>query len=99
MVWNMKPKETIGDRFTRFHADNPKVYEALVRLARIAKSKGHKTVGMKMLFEVVRWEVYLETTDPNFKLNNVFTSRYARLIMKQEKDLADFFETRELKSL
>ena len=33
-----------------------------------------------------------------FKLNNDFTSRYARLIMQQEPDLEDFFEVRVLRS-
>ncbi len=91
-------KETIGERFLRFHAANPKVYETLVRLARQAKSRGRSKVGMKMLFEVVRWEFFLSTEGDDFKLNNVFTSRYARLVMAQEKDLHNLFDTRELQT-
>ena len=92
-------RETIEERFQTFHVQNPNVYAALCRLARQAISKGRTRVGMKMLFEVVRWEVYLSTKDEAFKLNNVFTSRYARLIMDNEPDLAGAFELRELKSL
>lgn len=90
----MKP--TIEELFLAFHSANPNVYAALCRLARQAVAKGRKRVGMKMLFEVVRWEVFLTTQKDEFKLNNNYTARYARLIMEQEPDLAGVFETREL---
>lgn len=86
--------------FRRFHAENPHVYQELLRLSRSAKkSHGRERIGMKMLWEVMRWNLWLKikTTD-EFKLNNNYTSRYARIIMKNEPDLADLFETRELKS-
>jgi len=83
--------------FQAFHEANPAVYAALVRLARQANQQGRERGGMKMLWEVMRWERYLVTDDPTgFKLNNNYTSRYARLIMESEEDLAGFFETREL---
>jgi hypothetical protein len=48
--------------------------------------------------EVVRFHRALETTDPDFKLNNNYSSRYARILMDEEPELAGFFQTRELKS-
>lgn len=93
-------RETIEERFAAFHQANPNVYAALCRLARHAVGRGRKRVGMKMIFEVARWEVFLATTDDSaFKLNNNYTSRYARLIMNQEADLREVFETRELHRL
>lgn len=89
---------SLDHRFAIFHSENPKVYEELCALARQAKSRGRKKIGMKMLFEVVRWNRFIETNDPEFKLNNNHHSRYARLLMKQEPDLAGFFDLRELRS-
>ena len=51
-----------------------------------------------MLFEVLRWNQFVETDDPDFKLNNIYTSRYARLIMEAEHGLAGIFDTRDLRS-
>jgi len=46
---------------------------------------------------VLRWERAMKTTDQTeWKLNNNYTSRYARLIMEQEPDLEGFFVTRGL---
>jgi len=84
--------------FRTFHADNPMVYAHLIRLAREGKARGRTKLGIKMLWEVVRWTVYLETSDLEFKLNNDYTSRYARLIMIQERDLAGVFEVRSLRA-
>lgn len=90
---------TIGDAFEAFHTANPWVYDALVTLARDLRARGHERVGMKMLFEVLRWNWMLTTSSPDgFKLNNNMTSRYARLIMDNEPDLAGVFELRELKA-
>ena len=83
-------------RFQTFHTENPQVYRALVALARKAVRRGHRRIGIGMLYEVLRWQTMLATTDPDFKLNNNYRSRYARLIMAQEPDLAGVFELREL---
>ncbi len=83
--------------FAEFHAQNPAVYARLVELAHAARRRGHQRIGIKMLFEVLRWERYLETVDVSgFRLNNNWTSRYARLVMANEPTLAGMFETREL---
>jgi len=86
-------------RFWVFHRQNQKVYETLKRLAMTMWQKGRKQIGVGMLWEVLRWEMYLETSpDAEYKLNNSYRSRYARLLMLQEPELANLFETRELKS-
>lgn len=84
--------------FRQFHNDNPRVYLELVKLARQAKASGRQKVGIKMLFEVIRWNRFLKTSDPIYKMNNNYHSRYARLIMENEPDLASIFDTRELRS-
>jgi hypothetical protein len=90
---------SIDDSFEAFHKANPHVYERLVHHARVALRAGRHRGGIGMLYELVRWERYIETTGDTWKLNNNFRSRYARLIMRQELDLVGFFDTRELTSL
>lgn len=84
--------------FDEFHAANPHVYEMLVRFARVALAAGRKRIGIGALYERMRWETWVTTTGPEFKLNDHHRSRYARLMMAQEPDLAGVFETRALRS-
>lgn len=86
---------TIAERFRAFHEINPHVYLALVSLAREVKRQGITRASMKMLFETLRIKFWLKTRGEHWKLNNDYTALYARLVMRQEPDLADFFETRE----
>jgi len=89
---------TIQQRFEAFHAANPHVFDAIVRLAFKARSHGVQSYGMKGIFELLRWDYSLQTRGDVFKLNNIFTSRYARLVMDALPELDGFFETRELKA-
>lgn len=87
--------ETLAERFADFHAKSPQVYSTLVALARQwVRATGRRRVGVKALFERARWELALNTSDPDFKLNNSYAPFYARLIMAQEPDLLGLFETR-----
>jgi hypothetical protein len=90
--------DEIAAGFLDFHDRNPDVYDMLVTLCRRAKSRGVTRIGVKRLWEVLRWELSL-TRDPqeNYDLNNNYTARYSRLIMALEPDLAGIFETRRLR--
>lgn len=85
-------------KFADFHAKNPKVYTELVELAMQAHRKGRRKIGIGMLFEVLRWNRFITTTDPDFKLNNNYRSRYARMIMHDYPELNGLFDLRELRS-
>lgn len=91
---------TITQQFNIFRAANPWVEEELARLALELRKKGRRRIGMKMLFEVVRWQFMRRTEDPNsnFQLNNNYTSRYARLLEFKYPALRGLFETRRLKT-
>lgn len=89
---------SINQDFQRFHAANPQVYDKLVELAETAQHTGHR-IGIKMLWEVMRWDLTVKTQPgPDFKLNNNYTSRYARMIQLRRPDLAAMFETRVLRA-
>lgn len=83
-------------KFEAFAEDNPQVLVELVRLARQLKDRGHERHSIKCLFEVLRYNHAMNTQDRNteFKLNNNYTSHYARLIMNQYPDLDGFFALR-----
>lgn len=90
-------EKTIAEAFEEFHAENPHVYRKLRELALGLVDRGHRKLGIGMLFEVLRWQTMMETTDPSgFKLNNNYRALYARLLMDREPLLEDVFETRSL---
>jgi hypothetical protein len=90
---------SIYSRFKKFHANNPHVYENLVRMAREFRRKGsnhNRKLGIGMLYEVLRWNYYLSTEgEEEFKLSNDFRAVYARKIMENEPDLSDAFNTKQ----
>lgn len=95
----MSAEVALDEMFAEFHANNPEVYDELVALARQWRERGYRRVGIKTLWEVLRWNRALAGVgDDRWKLNNSYTSRYARLVMANEPDLAGIFETRELKT-
>lgn len=85
----------LAESFKEFHKSNPFVYDKLREMALQTKAAGHKRYSIRTLYHVMRWHAALETTDPEFKLNNNHTPFYARLLMAREPELADFFTTRE----
>lgn len=90
-------RPTIDERFRTFHADNPHVYSTLVTLGKDWRSRFPEAeCSIAMLYEVARWQVSMQTSGDPFKLNNDFRSRYARLIMAQEPEMAKIFETRRM---
>lgn len=82
-------------KFDDFHTANPHVYQVLVALARQwVTSTGRNKLGIGALYERARWEIALSTGDADYKLNNNYRAFYARLIMRQEADLAGLFDVR-----
>lgn len=90
---------TLQGRFERFHRENPQVFEVFVKAARSLKASGRKRYGAKAIVEHMRFHVPLGTVGEPWKLNNSFTSRYARLLVETYPDeFADFVEMRTLKT-
>ena len=86
--------DRIEAEFTRFHTENPKVYDEIKEVALSLKRSGVEFYGIKAIFEVVRYHRAIKTSDPKFKLNNNVTALYSRMLMEKEKELEDFFRTR-----
>lgn len=94
-----EPQQTISERFEEFHRLNGWVYTALETLAADWLAHGHRKVGVKALFEVIRWQFGRTTTgDQGFRMNNDFTSRYARLLIERNPEWENAIETRSLRA-
>jgi len=93
----MTPHSKLEASFWEFHQANPEVYLTLARLAKQAKHDHGKMIGMKALFERVRWEMQIQTRRSDFKLNNNHTAFYARMLMENEPELAGLFALRKQK--
>lgn len=94
-------RSSIDLAFRAFHAKHPEVYQAICHLARQAKRAGRDKIGVGMLFEVLRWNTFIAAprdVDDEYRLNNNFRSRYARLVMDLEDDLDGIFDIRELRA-
>jgi hypothetical protein len=63
-------------------------------------NRGRGKIGIKMLFEVLRWNYYMTTSDPNsdFKINNNYAPYYARLILERHPEWDGIFELRSIRS-
>ena len=90
-----RKKEPIIEKFNRFHQRNPHVYHLIVDISKRMKRSGVHKFGMKGVFEYLRWQYTMQTQGERYKLNNIFTSIYARLVMETETELKGFFETRK----
>lgn len=84
---------TTEQRFAAFHALNPHVLDALVRLCLDVWQRGRKRWSINGAFEVLRWSS-LRTQGDDFRLNNNFRAYYARLIPAVEPRLDGFFAVR-----
>lgn len=92
-------EDTIEYAFWHFHAAHPEVYAEIVRLARQWRARDRATWSIDGAYEVIRWQRRINVDHrEQYKLNNDYRSRYARLVMEQETDLDGIFKTRELRS-
>jgi hypothetical protein len=99
---------SIQEAFERYHRTNPNVYAKIKKMALEAIYKGKKRISFKLIIEVIRWEVFMDTTDQltifvegekrMFKINNAYESRYARLFLDEYPHYADRVETRRLRA-
>ncbi|MET9964801.1 hypothetical protein ABZZ80_02435 [Streptomyces sp. NPDC006356] len=93
-----RPHPSIDERFDAFHASHPWVFEALEELMSEWVEGGGGRISVKALFEQLRWSSRDPSGNTPLHLNNVFTSRYARLLCHEHPEWADALELRRLRS-
>lgn len=92
------PERTIDEVFAAFHQANPHVYTEIERRALALQRVGAVRVGIGAIVEAMRYDYALRTEGDDYKLNNNFRSRYARLLVADHPELRDVVELRELRS-
>jgi len=88
---------TAQRRFLAYHEAHPHIYEAMRASALDLRRRGWKHYGAKSVFEFLRFHTSVQAS-ADYKLNNDYTSRYARLLMEREPELEGMFRTRRLRS-
>jgi hypothetical protein len=83
--------------FNLYHKENPIIWEQFKLTTLEAIKKGFKNYGSKGIFEIIRWNQEGEIKEDGFKLNNNFTSDYARKFMEEYPEHKGFFRLRILK--
>ncbi|ULR56227.1 hypothetical protein L3078_34200 [Streptomyces deccanensis] len=83
-------RRTITEQFHDFDTEHPYVYRALERLTADRIAAGATRIGLKALFEALRWRLPQGLRG----LNNNFTALYARKLIADHPDWAGAFELR-----
>lgn len=90
----------LDQAFREYHAQNPAVWSLFERFALEAARAGRTHFGAKAVWERMRWHIQFETRDSlaDWKLNNNYTSRYARMFAERHPEFRKLFQFRELRS-
>ena len=93
---------TLDERFWMWVHAAPEVVEGFMAIALDLHRLGYKHCGAKLIAEQTRWRRMMRSgptsTVDDYKINNSYVSRLARLTMARHPALAGFFQLRELHS-
>lgn len=90
---------SIDSSFRKFHKENPKVYNMFKEQVFRAMRKGRDKFSANAIINWIRWEVALQVkTEDEYKINNNFSSRYARLFVEDNPEYSYMFNFRDLRS-
>jgi hypothetical protein len=89
---DMSPKKR--ELFYKWHNKNPFVWKAIENIFLDKAKNGQKRIGLKEIFEELRQTIIKEKNDDEWKLNNNWTSAYARILAFKYPELSHFLEIR-----
>lgn len=89
---------TILEAFKDFHTKNPDVYKQFENQTMAAIGRGRKKISAKLIINWIRWNIYLDTTDESYKINDAFQSYYARLFVELHPEHLTIFNFRKLRN-
>jgi hypothetical protein len=85
--------------FWEFHRANPQVYQELERRALALHARyPRRRFGIALLYEAMRYDGLMQTSNDQWKLNQNWRSRFARLLVEKRPELAGWITMRELKA-
>ena len=93
MDFKSQTGSTIQEAFEEFDKNNPKVYQLFKEQVLLAIAKGKERISPKYIINWLRWEVFIKTDDTIaieiegektvFKINDAYSSRYARKFIEE----------------
>ncbi len=90
----------IDEAFALYNAAHPEVYASFCEIALGLIRRGHKHYSADAILHVIRYRAAIKKDVLTlYKINNNYTSRYARKFMQDYPHHAGFFETRVLKTV
>lgn len=79
----------------RFIEENPHFWEMFEKFAFQMIRSGRRRCSSKLIFERIRWETSLtKPDDESFKINNNYSSIFARFFVEKYPAYSDFFSMR-----
>ncbi len=91
--------KTIDEAFSEFDRENPRIYLRFCELVDKLRAAGVTRTSSKLIINRIRWDLTIETkSEDGFKINDAFTSRYARKYIQQYPEHEGLFEIRQLRS-
>jgi hypothetical protein len=92
-------KLNIDEKFFKYHEKNPHVFDLFYKYTMEVKAKGFDHYSTDAIMHRIRWHRMIETDiNERFKMNDNYTSRYARLLVEKYPELDGFFRNRQLKT-
>lgn len=84
----------LGSQFSAWLESNWSIWDTFYRLADKMRTRGRRYYAARTVVEVMRWNYHLsDAVDPDFKLNNNWTPKMARLYNAVTG--IEFFQTRD----
>ena len=88
--------DELREKVIEFHKAHPQVWSLFVTFTNEKISHGFTHYSAKGVFERIRWETdQAENRSNEFKINNNFSSFYARAFMRRYPAHDGFFRTRQ----
>ena len=108
MTFKSNTGTTIQEAFNQYHRLNPEIYEEFKTQAKKAINLGRSKISFKAILNWIRWNKYIEVQEPTlfnqegvrrkFKINDAYSSRYARLFAEEYPEYENKIDFRELRS-
>lgn len=90
--------DQIRERFEKFHAENPQVWELFKKFTFQLIRVGHKHYSSDAIVQQIRWHTAVETVGEVTKVNDHYRAYYARMFHREFPEHDGFFRNRVQKS-
>lgn len=106
-TYQQQAKRSIQKTFEEYHDRNPDIYKVYCQLVNqmilLQQNKGVPDkkikISSKHIMGKIRWEVFIGVDKiDDYKINDIYSSRYARIYIEQYPDRAHYFNQKALRS-